>query len=613
MPAFGLASDGDGRFTLYDVRPGRYVVEARATGYAPGNVSGVRVSAGAASDVGTLRLRSGGMLQGTVTDTANEPISGASVSVQTGSFGGPGLQSQTDGAGAFEIGGIPAGRVDVLAQHPGFAPARLTGVTIEPEGRPAEVNVVMSRGGRVEGVVRKRGGLPFTGGRVAIVARREARGFDPRAASPIREDGSFVLEHVAPGPSSLWVLSPTTAQGPGIHTLQPVIQRELEVVDGETSVVDVQTREVLVTGRVTRGGEPVGGLTVGFSSPQGGFPMIAGSGAAGAAGTPVGPQPMAGVTREDGVYELLVLEPGQYHAMRRSAEGFRSLLTSKGSALVEIPDVPVHTVDFTLGSARVAGSVVEQDSGKPVARAFVTFAAKSRPGGSTVSDSEGRFALETEPGDGKLHVRAEGFAPEERALSVPEAGVDELRVELVRGLEIAGRVVDQAGRPIGDLSVLAQGEAADGASGFARVLPDGSFRLRGLVEGVYTVSAGSDRAGYGYQSGVLPGATDVRLTLQPASALRVRVVDANGQPVAKALTRIEKVGGAPAMFSGRGTGITDQAGAVDLVAPEGVVTLIARAEGDRVGRSSVECRGGAPASVEIVLEEPPPRKNARPR
>ena len=608
-PPMGLTSDGDGRFSLYDVRPGRYVVDARAAGHPPGNVSGVRVSAGATTDVGTLRLRSGGVLQGTVTDSTNDPISGASVRVETDSFG-PGLQTQTDGAGAFQIAGLSAGRVDVVAQHPAYAPARLSGVTIDTEGRPAEAAVVMTRGGRVEGVVRRRGGQPFSDGRVMVVSRREMRGFDPRSAQPIREDGSFVLEHVPPGPSWLSVLSAdATRSGAFGGGFQTVIQRELEVVDGETTVVDVQTREVLLTGRVTRAGEPAAGLAITFTAAQGGYTMYSGA----AAGTPSaapGPQLLTGVTREDGSYELLVLEPGRYRAMRRTPDGVTSPLMSGNAPFIEVPDVPSHTADFTLGSARVAGIVVEQDSGKPIARAFVSFTAKATQG-SGMSDAEGRFAIEAEPGDGKLRIRAEGFAPEERALSVGETGLDELRVELTRGLEIAGRVVDPTGRPVGDLQVLARSEADNSTSGFGRALPDGTFRVRGLGDGAYTVSAGSDRAGFGYQAGVLVGATDVRLTLHPASSLRVRVVDVNGQPVAKAMARIEKIGGTQAMFPGRTGGTTDQAGILELVAPEGLVTLFAQAEG-RSGRAAVECRGGAPASAEVVLSEtpakgPPPR------
>jgi hypothetical protein len=601
-PPMGLTSDGDGRFTLYDVRPGLYVVEARAAGHPPGNVSDVRVSAGATTDIGTLRLRSGGALQGTVKDAANEPIAGASVRVEADSYG-PGLQTQTDAAGAFQIAGLSAGRVDVVAQHPSYASARLTGVTIDPGGRAAEAAVVMTRGGRVEGVVRRRGGQPFSAGRVMVVSRREQRGFDPRLGQPIREDGSFVLEHVAPGPSWLSVLSADAARsGAFAGAFANVLRRELEVVDGETSVVELQTREVLVTGRVTRTGEPVPGLVVSLTPQQGGFTMFSSAGG-GPPSAASGPQLLTGVTREDGGYELLVLEPGRYNAMRQTPDGFASPLASGAAPFVEIPDVPSHTLDFTLGSARVTGTVVEQDSGKPIPRAFVSFTGKASRA-SAVSDAEGRFAVETEPGSGKLRIMAQGFAPDERELSVSEAGVDELRVEMTRGLEIAGRVVDPAGRPIGDLQVLARNEGDASSMGSGRALPDGSFRVQGLAQGIYTVTAGSDRAGFGYQSGVVVGATDVRLTLHPTSPLRVRVVDATGQPVPRATARVERVGGTQAMFPGRTSGTTDQSGILELVAPEGLLTLFAQADG-RTGRTSVECRGGAPSSAEVILSETP--------
>jgi hypothetical protein len=65
------------------------------------------------------------------------------------------------------------------------------------------------------------------------------------------------------------------------------------------------------------------------------------------------------------------------------------------------------------------------------------------------------------------------------------------------------------------------------------------------------------------------------------------------------------------MFAGRTGGTTDQAGWLELVAPEGLITLHAHAE-SRSGRTSVECRGGAPASAEIVLSEAT-AKGPRPR
>jgi hypothetical protein len=169
-----------------------------------------------------------------------------------------------------------------------------------------------------------------------------------------------------------------------------------------------------------------------------------------------------------------------------------------------------------------------------------------------------------------------------------------------RGLEIAGRVLDPSGRPLGDLEVWARGDGSSTPS-FARALPDGAFRLRGLADGAYTVSGGSEAAGFGYQAGVLAGATDVRLTLRPTSRVLVRVLDLEGKPVAKALARLETVGGALANFPGRTAGATDQSGSVELVAPEGAITLVAESEN----------RAGSPASVDISLTESLPTPTPR--
>jgi hypothetical protein len=315
-----------------------------------------------------------------------------------------------------------------------------------------------------------------------------------------------------------------------------------------------------------------------------------------------GPQPLAGLTRPDGSYELLVFEPGRYSAMQRGADGSMSPLRSGGQQFVEIPDVPAHQADLSLGGATVAGVVIEDGTETPIPRAFVSFGGKAGRGAGT-TDAEGRFRFDAEPGDGQLRADAEDFAESERPLSVGEGGVENLRIELSRGLEIAGKVVDTAGRPLGEIELAARNEG--GATGFTRVLPDGSFRLRGLLEGLHTLVAGSDRTGFGLEPGVSAGARGVVVTVRPASRLSVRVVDPAGRPVAGAMARIDTIGGVQAMVPGRTSGMTDASGTTELLAPEGVIGLVANLD-KRSGHATVECRGGAPASAEIVLSETSP-------
>ena len=609
--AMATADEGGGRFTLHDVRPGVYVLEGRAPGHGNGTASGVRVAAGRAVEAGPLRLRTGGTVRGTVVDATGEPVPGASVRVETGTPRGLDTTVQTDGAGAFEIGGTPTGRFNVSARHPAFAPARVP-AEIDAEGDDADVRIVLGRGGRVEGAVRRRNGQPFAGAQVMITpARRDiALGDAGPARAMVADDGSFAAEHVAPGPSQLVVLAPVAPSGPGAAPtqFQSITQRDVAVAEGETAVVDVATREVVVTGRLTRAGEPVAGVTVSFAS-RGGRSVFSSTGVAAAA---PGPQPLAGVTREDGAYELLVFEPGPYMAMRRAAEGVSTPLRDANrppgqqGMTIDVPDVAVHTVDFTLGGAIVAGIVVDEDAGAPVPRAYVYFGGKAGFG-SGEAGPDGRFRFDVEPGEGKLRAMSEGFAPTEMPLTVSESGAADVRVEMSRGLEIAGRVEDASGRQHGDVQVSCRGnEPTTGPGGFAITLPDGSFRVKGLPEGSYTLVAGSELAGYGLRSGVRTGATDVVLTLRPPARLRVRVLDAAGQPVPKATVRLESVGGEPVFLPGRSGGQTEADGTVEIAVPEGSCSVQARIE-SRSGRTTVDARAGGVVPVDVALTEAPPR------
>ena len=97
----------------------------------------------------TPQIPRGGSVRGTVKDAAGEPIPGANVRIE-GDGGSRPLTStaQSDGTGAFELNGVPPGRMNVRATHPAYAAARVSGVVVDAEGGPAEAHLVMTRGGR---------------------------------------------------------------------------------------------------------------------------------------------------------------------------------------------------------------------------------------------------------------------------------------------------------------------------------------------------------------------------------------------------------------------------------------------------------------------------------
>ena len=604
---FATADEGGGRFTLRDLRSGRYVIQARAPKHGEAAAQAV-VGAGRTTDVGAVRLRPGGTVRGTVVDAAGEPVAGASVRVETGTPRALDSIAQTDGRGAFEIAGVPPGQFHVAARHPAFAPGRAP-AEIESETDTVDVRVVLPRGGRVEGVVRRRDGEPFAGGQVIVLAGPAPLGWNAGGSRvTVADDGSFALEHAPAGRARVLLLMPATTTGVPAH--QSILQREVDVLDGETTRLDITTREVLVSGRVTRAGGPAPGVTVILQPRRSGTVFGVAPLAATARGA--GPQPLVGTTREDGRYELLLFEPGEYQATRRTPEGATGPLRAAsqpadrpGFMHVEVPDVPAYSLDFVLGASPVSGIVIDADTGQPVARALVNFLGGGSFGRSETG-ADGRFSFEVEPAEGRLLARAESYAETEERLAVGETGAQDLRIELRRGAMITGRIEDGAGRPRGDVPIRAQleGAEASGPGGFAVSLPDGRFRMTGLREGSYSLAAGTETVGFGQRHGVQAGTSDAVITIRPAARANVRVVDAAGAPVARAFVRVVTCGGSPIALP-TASAPTDATGVATVALPEGACVLEARGE-PGVGRTMVDARAGAQVSIEIVLESPEP-------
>ena len=167
-----------------------------------------------------------------------------------------GAEATSDATGAFELRGLSAGTVQVVARHGAYADGAVE-VEVEPAGPPADVRVVLTRGGRIQGRARHRNGSPVLG--VVAVHPVEAAAVTglPPARVPIAADGSFVLDHVPAGRARVVLFS--------AEPVRPAAapNREVEVRDGAAASVSFELREVLVGGRITRGGAPAPHLRIG--------------------------------------------------------------------------------------------------------------------------------------------------------------------------------------------------------------------------------------------------------------------------------------------------------------------------------------------------------------
>lgn len=140
---------------------------------------------------------------------------------------------------------------------------------------------------------------------------------------------------------------------------------------------------------------------------------------------------------------------------------------------------------------RVEGRVLADDTGDPIPNAKVGFSTTAAAH-ATLTDGEGRFAIDTTPGIARLAVTKAGYARRDVALQPGRAVGD---VRLARTGVITGYVVDANGEPVSNATVRAEARAPD-RDLFLVVASSttddrGEYRLSGLTEGRVVVSAQS--------------------------------------------------------------------------------------------------------------------------
>lgn len=589
--------DEGGRFTLDGVNAGTYVVTISAADLGRGVVSDVKVGSGALTDVGRVRLSPGGTIRGTVVDSSGAAVVAATVEAR----GPEGMftvsddfrETSTDAAGAFQLRGVAPGRLVVMAHHPDYADGRSAPVDVDA-ARPAETTIVMSRGGRVEGVVRRRGAGPAAEVVINVRSLEEPASFAMSPGVLPGPDGAFVVDRVPPGRVGVSLMASQRTAGGTPGTFKEAVVRE-----GETTRVDFLLRDILVSGKVTRGGAPLANVRL-IARSMGSGTMY---GMAGAIPAPAsGPQRMMAVTREDGSYEMIVGDPGQV-TIRAQAVAGRQAYPIR---MVEIADADTQTVDLDFPAGGISGIVVDEQTDAPIARASV-FSQPAKPGGPgggmATSAADGRFAIDADAGEFVVRARAEGYAADSVTVTVSDSPASDVRIRLSRGAPLRGKVLDARGRPAAGVAVLARPDDEVGGTVSADSSADGMFEFSALKPGTYTLAAGSGLAGFGMLSGVAPGTEGVLLRLSPGGRIRVTAKTPAGVPVERAYVSVRSVNGQRLeMFNGGESTAADGTATLDV--PAGMIELEAQTlKGS--GRGQAQVAVGGLGAVHITITETP--------
>lgn len=254
------------------------------------------------------------------------------------------------------------------------------------------------------------------------------------------------------------------------------------------------------------------------------------------------------------------------------------------------------------GTARITGTVIASDTGRPVRGASVDLSSPATGGRWTaVSDNDGRFEISGLPaGRGyTLRGRKGGFvamAAGQSSVGSPVPAfdlsdgqrLDKVDIRLLRGGVISGRIVDEHGDPVVEVTVhaLRAEYITGGRRLFSRQRAQtndlGEYRLYGLQPGKYYVTATTGRGLEAYEppsanSRAAPGGSGFAPTFFPGSAIAAEAQpigvkagdEVRGTDFALTGVRLAQVSGA--VIDSRGRPVPDAIVMLNAARPDGAV------------------------------------------
>lgn len=440
----------------------------------------------------------------------DRPASGAEV-VVTGQHRTE--RVSTDADGRFSVSGLRLGDYNASARLGPNGGRR----EVSLDGRePAFVELHLRRLGTISGTVRDGKGAPLAGATVA--GDWSGAGDVASVTAETGDDGTYLLElH-----DGRWRVRAKKDR------YLPSEQR-VQLADGALVTSDLVLENASVISGIVRdeAGRPIERAQIVAASVPGKR-----AGSTGYA-----------VSRMDGTFDL-DLTPDTYEIRVTHAD----FITWKQSS-----QAPRSGLLVTLKEGAVIAGVVIDTEGEPIRNAAVSvhpagdadFAPGSRQQASrrARSRSDGVFELSGLE-EGPYLVRARVWS-EGESLTVVEKEVTiegseriEIVLQLERGADISGVVVEPDGRPVAEIGLRAtpagqKDTGRRGERGFLVATTDaqGRFTLSNATADEYVVSIDPTLHEQSEKPRARPGDRNLRITARPRAAVRGRVVDAAGEPI----------------------------------------------------------------------------------
>jgi protocatechuate 3,4-dioxygenase beta subunit len=542
-------TDENGSYRISGVGEGSHLLLVKAAGYfqegldpanlgqmfqptrgnseAPADGPLVIIPKGATAVTKNLTVLPGASIRGIVVDAENRPVGGAKVTfagagnemaMLTRMMGVSSAAVLTNADGEFRIDGASAGeKVKLAASAQGFVESFSEELSITAGAEVSGVVIKLGTGGTLSGTVLGSDGQPLSDATVKVVSfKRNERDREwvptwqlNRAEGHMTDgEGSFSITGLKPGP----ILVGVEAPGHQMLVKKDLTVAEAQVTGGQVFALE---RGLTISGRLLgEDGKAVSSANLWVSRQPN-----------------PGEQPSynpgnRGRVNADGSFEIDRLTAGSYTLT----------VTAAGYVQEQVKDVAAGTTNLQVRLAKglsISGRVVLPD-GTPAIDTWIRARGEDDRQGGAQTNEKGEFEIKG-LGRGAYAITAQinawagmrrgetGEAPNVRSttLSGVAAGTENVEIRLLPGVAIEGVVVDTEGNPISQGTLFARPEGGENRpESRAMAAEDGTFRVIGLDEGEYKISAW--KAGYMQdgESRANGGARGVRVVLKVQEAPR---------------------------------------------------------------------------------------------
>jgi protocatechuate 3,4-dioxygenase beta subunit len=609
-----VVSEQDGRFREVGVRDGVYDLSVSHSSYTPYFEDRIAIRKEQAIQEKTIVLHAGRGLRGRVIDTSQKPVNNASIIVSwtsSAAYSGPRSfadlkRAKTDDDGKFAVEGLPPTVVNVQVDAEKYLPWRSNNIDLTSNAQPAPLDIVLSSGASLIGIVKNSAGHAVEGAEVIVVGQEYRPAYYTSPHHSVKVNSNAQGQFEIPGVEKrLRYELYAEHESAGVGAVQGV-------VPGEPAEI-ILSRGGTISGVVLSSVDkkPVAGAQIKVSRSRSGWQAAT----------------MGATTDDAGRYAVPRLAAGDYYIECIRDErpvGNRTLRLEK--------DEEKDDVDFFIETqtAAIEARVVDSATAEPVKYPVAQGYDKTGRGllFEAAGDENGTIRIDNIlTGAYGVNVRAQGYVDNHFWLDVNarvKRGTDapELVWKLVPAMVIYGKVQGPEGEAVAGAHVQVQ--AAEpaivrqyGMSLMAQSDSAGMFAIGGLATDMGKIRIRAVHPDYAptlsepFEARSNDEANPYVVVLKPGALLSGEVVDEDGKPVAgvqvNCKTAISDSSGSERFIAGdesEPVGYTDAAGKfVFRNLPEGQATISLTKEGYKQQSLTLEIKLPAAGETKIVLEK----------